>query len=200
MNTFLQSLRHILVATVLLMTACCGVYPALVWTLGHFLFPTQSNGSLIQDSTGAVRGSLWIGQNFLGPGYFHGRPSSAGAGYDGMNSGGSNLGPTSQKLRELLAQRVAEYRRQNGLGTNTLVPADAVMASGSGLDPHISPRNAELQAPRVATARKLPLEQVLAAIRQRTETPQFGLLGEPRVHVLQLNRDLDTQPLSSQAP
>lgn len=200
MNTFLQSLRHTLLATVLLITACCGVYPALVWALAHVLFPTQANGSLVQDATGAVRGSAWIGQAFSGPAYFHGRPSAAGAGYDGMNSGGSNLGPTSQKLRDLLALRVGEYRRENGLATNTLVPADAVMASGSGLDPHISPRNAALQAPRVATARGLSLEQVLAAIRQHTEDPQLGLLGEPRVHVLQLNQDLDARPGSARAP
>lgn len=193
MKAFIQTLRSVLLSTVVLLLACCTAYPALVWAFAQGLFPAQSNGSWVQDAIGTRRGSAWIGQSFKGTAYFHGRPSAAGAGYDAMNSGGSNLGPTSQTLHDLLTQRVQDYRRINGLSTNDLVPADAVMASASGLDPHISPRNATLQARRVATARRLPLETVLAAIRDRTEAPQLGLLGEARVNVLQLNRDLDTR-------
>ena len=119
-----------------------------------------------------------LAQTFTGDKYFHPRPSAAGHGYDPLNSG-SNLGPTSQKLADAINQNVADYRPQNGLDANAPVPADAVTASGSGLDPHISPRNAELQAPRVAKARHLDVGRVVALIRANTDGPDLGFLGEP---------------------
>ena len=136
------------------------------------------------DTDGTVRGSRLLGQQFTADKYFHPRPSAAGNGYDAANSGGSNLGPTSQKLRDSIAQNIADYRAQNGLATNAPVPADAVTASGSGLDPHISVRNAELQAPRVAKARGLSVEKVRDSIRANTDGPGLGFLGEPGVNVL----------------
>ena len=123
------------------------------------------------------------------------RPSSAGNGYDPTSSGGSNLGATSQKLRDAIAQDVADYRARNGLATNAPVPADAVTASGSGLDPHISPQNAALQAARVAKARDLSLEQVRALIQQNTDPAALGILGDPDVNVLRLNLALDGSQL-----
>ena len=133
-----------------------------------------------------------IAQGFSGAKYFHPRPSDAGTGYDAANSGGSNLGPTSRKLIDTVKQNVASYRRENGLADNVLVPADAVTASGSGLDPHISPENARLQAARVARERHLSPEAVNAAIQRATDRPPFGFLGgRPGVNVLRLNLDLD---------
>jgi len=138
-----------------------------------------------------VRGSKLLAQGFTAEKYFHPRPSAAGNGYDAASSGGSNLGPTSKKLADSVAQNVADYRAQNGLATNAPVPADAVTASGSGLDPHISVRNAELQAPRVAQARGLTLEKVREFIRKSTDSADLGFLGEPGVNVLRLNLALD---------
>ena len=132
---------------------CCGIYPLIVYGFGQAVFHDKANGSLIVGSDGTVRGSRLIGQGFTDPKYFHPRPSAAGNGYDAANSSGSNLGPTSQKLADAVKDRVAAYRTENGLGPNDSVPADAVTASGSGLDPHISPRNAELQIPRIAQTR-----------------------------------------------
>ncbi|HVV71765.1 MAG TPA: K(+)-transporting ATPase subunit C, partial [Verrucomicrobiae bacterium] len=140
---------------------------------------------------GIVRGSRLLGQQFSGETYFHSRPSAAGNGYDASSSGGSNLGPTSKKLSDSIAQNVADYRSQNGLSTNVPVPADAVTASGSGLDPHISPENAQLQAARVAKARGIPIETIRALIFKYTEQPAFGILGDPGVNVLELNLALD---------
>jgi K+-transporting ATPase ATPase C chain len=144
------------------------------------------------DSSGTIHGSRLIGQQFTGEKYFHSRPSAAGNGYDATSSGGSNLGPTSKKLADSIAQNVADYRAQNNLGTNDAVPADAVTASGSGLDPHISVRNAELQAPRVAKARGLPVEKVLELARQNTDQPDLKIFGEAGVNVLKLNLALDS--------
>ena len=191
MNPILSELRRATVATLALVVVCCGLYPLLVFGIGQALFPDRANGSLIVDAGGMVRGSRLIGQAFAADRYFHPRPSFAGNGYDAANSGGSNLGPTSQKLREAVAQNVAGYRAQNGLATNAPVPADAVTASASGLDPHISPQNADLQAARVAKARGLSLEQVYALIRQNTERAALGILGDPGVNVLRLNLALD---------
>jgi K+-transporting ATPase ATPase C chain len=132
-----------------------------------------------------------IGQNFSAAKYFHPRPSAAGNGYDSLNSGGSNLGPTSQKLADTIQQNVADYRAQNGLASNAPVPADAVTASASGLDPHISVENARLQAARVAEARGLKKEDVLALAAQYTDPPDFGILGDAGVNVLRLNLALD---------
>jgi K+-transporting ATPase ATPase C chain len=143
------------------------------------------------DAQGTVRGSRLLGQQFSADKYFHGRPSAAGNGYDATSSGGSNLGPTSQKLRDSIAQNLSDYRGQNGLATNAPVPADAVTASGSGLDPHISPENARLQAARVAKARGLAVEKVQALIEQHIDSADMGVLGEPGVNVLELNLALD---------
>jgi K+-transporting ATPase ATPase C chain len=138
-----------------------------------------------------VRGSKLLGQNFSGERYFHPRPSAAGSGYDAANSGGSNLGPTSQKLSDQIKDRIAAYRKENGLKETDPVPADAVTASGSGLDSHISIRNAELQISRVAKARNLTEHKIRALIQQNIEGPDLGILGEPGVNVLLSNLALD---------
>jgi K+-transporting ATPase ATPase C chain len=191
MKKLFAELRGAVMATLVLAVVCCGIYPVVVFGLSQALFRDKANGSLIVDSTGAVRGSRLLGQQFTADKYFHTRPSAAGNGYDATSSGGSNLGPTSKKLADSIAQNIADYRAQNGLGTNDLVPADAVTASGSGLDPHISVRNAELQAPRVAKARSLPVEKVLALARLNTDQPDLNIFGEPGVNVLKLNLALD---------
>lgn len=191
MKNFLSELRAALMLTLALAVVCCGLYPLLVFGIGQALFPSKANGSLITDRSGAVRGSRLLGQQFATDNYFHSRPSAAGNGYDATSSGGSNLGPTSQKLRDSIAQHITEYRQENTLTANAPVPADAVTASGSGLDPDISPENARLQAPRVAKARGLPLEKVQALIGEHTDGPDLGVLGDPRVHVLELNLALD---------
>ena len=178
----------------MLAVVCCGIYPLVVFGIAQVLFHDKANGSLIVDKDGTVRGSRLIGQQFTADKYFHSRPSDAGPTAWPTTrpaSGGSNLGPTSQKLHDTIAQNIASYRAQNGLATNAPVPADAVTASASGLDPHISLRNAELQAPRVAKARNLPLEKVRALIRANTDPADFGILGEPGVNVLALNLALD---------
>jgi K+-transporting ATPase ATPase C chain len=138
-----------------------------------------------------VRGSKLLAQGFTADKYFHPRPSAAGTGYDAASSGGSNLGPTSQKLNDAIKDRVDAYRKENGLKDNEAVPADAVTASGSGLDPHISLHNAELQTPRVAKARGLSEDKVRELIEQNTDGRDLGVLGEPGVNVLTLNRALD---------
>ncbi len=191
MKSLLSELRRAVLATVALAVVCCGLYPLVVFGLGQALFPEKANGSLIRDSKGTVIGSRLIGQQFSGEKYFQSRPSAAGTGYDATSSGGSNLGPTSQKLRDSIAQNVSDYLARNGLGTNAPVPADAVTASASGLDPHISVANAALQAARVARVRGIPVEKVQALILQYTRPADFGVLGEPGVNVLELNLALD---------
>jgi K+-transporting ATPase ATPase C chain len=197
MKTFLLEFRTALMATLMLALVCCGLYPLAVFGLGQALFHDKANGSLIVNAKGEVLGSRLIGQPFTADKYFHPRPSAAGNGYDPTSSGGSNLGPTSQKLRDSIAQNLADYRAQNGLATNAPVPADAVTASASGLDPHISPQNAELQAPRVAKARGLSLDRVRSLIKENTDPADLGLLGEPGVNVLRLNLTLDGAATSS---
>ncbi len=178
-------------STLILAVVCCGLYPLVVFGIGQSLFRDKANGSLLVDAGGTVRGSRLLGQQFSSEKYFHARPSAAGNGYDPTSSGGSNLGPTSQKLRDSIAQNISDYRTQNGLATNAPVPADAVTASASGLDPHISLDNAELQVPRVAKARNLPPEQVRNLIAQYTDPANLGVLGVPGVNVLELNLALD---------
>lgn len=200
MNTLV---RPALVLFVALSVLTGLVYPLAATGVAQAAFPHQAAGSLITDPDGRIRGSTLLAQPFAGPGYFHPRPSAAGAGYDAASSGGSNLGPTSQKLRDQVAGRVTAYRAANGLAATVLVPADAATASASGLDPHISPRNAELQAARVAQTRGWPTAHVQALVRAFTEPPQLGLFGDPRVNVLRLNRALDAasaRPLSRSAP
>ncbi len=192
MSNFLSDLRGAIVATIVLALVCCGAYPVVVWGIAQTMFPEKANGSLLINTPGSAVGSSLIGQGFSGVRYFHPRPSAAGQGYDATSSGGSNLGPTSRKLRDLVRARVEAYRRLNGLKDTDPVPADAVTASASGLDPHISPANAERQVERVAQARGLSPDRVRELIRAHTEDATFGFLGEPGVHVLRLNLALDS--------
>lgn len=193
MKSAIVEWKKALVLTAWLMLWVCGVYPTAVWVVAQGVFPVQANGSLVRDASGVVRGSSLLGQNFQGPGYFHPRPSVAGVhGYDGMASGGSNLGPTSEVLKKQVQERTARYRELNGLGLDEPVPADAVTASGSGLDPHIGVRNAEIQARRVARVRGLGEEELRALIEAHTEGGGvLGFLGEKGVNVLRLNLALD---------
>ena len=191
MKEFLAELRGAIFSTLILAVVCCGIYPLIIFGIGRTLFPDKACGSLIVDARGTVVGSKLIGQNFSADKYFHPRPSAAGNGYDSLNSGGSNLGPTSQKLADTIKQNVADYRTQNGLAANAPVPADAVTASASGLDPHISVENAQIQASRVAKARGLKVEDVAALMAQYTDPADLGFLGDPGVNVLRLNLALD---------
>ena len=177
--------------TLALAVVCCGLYPLVVFGVSQILFHDQANGSLIVDKDGTIHGSRLLGQSFTADKYFHPRPSAAGNGYDAASSSGSNLGPTSQKLNDAIVQRIADYRAQNNLATNAPVPADAVTASGSGLDPHISLRNAELQTPRVAKARSLGEDKVRELVHANTDSADLGILGDPGVNVLALNLALD---------
>jgi potassium-transporting ATPase KdpC subunit len=191
MRLILSELRRAAMVTLVLAGVCCGAYPLLVFGLAQAFFPRQANGSLIVDNEGTIHGSRLIGQPFSSDRYFHPRPSAAGNGYDSTSSGGSNLGPTSEKLRNSIARNMGEYRSLNGLVTNAPLPADAVTASASGLDPHISPENAAFQAPRVAKAREMPLEKVHQLILEHTDNPNLGFLGDPGINVLELNLALD---------
>ena len=191
MKEFFSHIRGAVMATVILGLVCCGLYPLVVFGISQALFHDKANGSLIVDPDGTVRGSRLLGQSFADAKYFHPRPSAAGNGYDASSSGGTNLGPTSQKLNDAIKDRIAAYRTENGLSESEPVPADAVTTSGSGLDPHISLRNAGLQVPRVAKARNLGEDQVRNLVRQNTEGPDLGILGDAGVNVLLLNRALD---------
>jgi potassium-transporting ATPase KdpC subunit len=186
MKTLIAEIKTSLLAAAALAVLLCGLYPLTVSLAGRVLFPGRADGSLLVRD-GTIIGSSLIGRPFAGPGYFHSRPSAAGAGYDGTASGGTNLGPLSKTLNETVARRVADYREENGLPSGTLIPADAVTASASGLDPHISPQNAFLQAPRVARENGLELAAVRKLIEAHTQGRDLGLLGEPRVNVLLLN-------------
>jgi K+-transporting ATPase ATPase C chain len=191
MKAFLSEIRGALMSTLILAVVCCGLYPLIVFSISQVLFHDKANGSLILDKDRTVRGSRLLAQGFTAAKYFHPRPSAAGNGYDAANSGGSNLGPTSQKLNDAIKERVDAYRRENALNADEPVPADAVTASGSGLDPEISVRNAELQAPRVAKARSLSEDKVRDLIQQYTDARSLGILGDPGVNVLRLNLTLD---------
>jgi len=209
--SFFRELKTAILATIVLGIAVSGIYPLFVWGLGQSLFQSQANGSLIVTKDGQVLGSSLIGQNFNGPQYFNPRPSAAGAaGYDATASGGTNLGPTSEKLingqhkKDPAEKDVADpgnfdgvkdlvtaYRAANGLKETDPVPADAVTRSGSGLDPHISLANAQRQLPRVARERKLTPDAVRQLMDRHTRGRDWVLFGEPTVNTLTLNLDLD---------
>jgi len=191
MKDLFCEIRSAVAGALILVVVCCGAYPLVVFAMAQIAFPDRANGSLIVDSDGTVRGTKLLGQNFSGGKYFHPRPSAAGEGYDAANSSGSDLGPTSQKLRDAVKERIEVYRKENGLKADDAVPADAVTASGSGLDPHISLRNAEIQTARVARARGLTETEVRLRVKQNTEPRDLGVLGEPAVNVLTLNMALD---------
>jgi K+-transporting ATPase ATPase C chain len=181
----LPGLRMTLVLTVL--TGL--IYPGIVTGLCQILFPKQANGSL-EYKDGRVIGSTLIGQNFTKPEYFQPRPSNAGNGYDAAASGGSNLGPTSQKLIDRVKASADKFRKDNPDFTGT-IPADLLTSSGSGLDPHLSPESADAQVERVAKARGASVQDIRALVAQFTEGRDLGFLGEPRVNVLRLNEALD---------
>jgi potassium-transporting ATPase KdpC subunit len=166
-------------------------YPLVVTGIAQGLFGGEADGSLVEDADGEVVGSRLVGQSFVEPGYFHPRPSAAGDGYDAGASSGSNLGPTNDDLLASVDERAAAYRDENGLADGAEVPVDAVTASASGLDPHISVANARLQAPRVADERGLSVDDVLALVDDHTSGRDLGFLGEAGVNVLELNLALD---------
>ncbi len=191
MKEFLKQIKISIIATLVFAVVLCLIYPLVVWIFAQVLFPFQANGSLIKNSDGQVIGSKLVGQNFTGPEYFEPRPSYAGNGYDPTSSGGSNLGPTSQKLATNIKQAIASYRAENNLPTNVPAPADAVTGSASGLDPDISIANAEIQAPRVAKYRNISLAEVETLMNQNIDGRSLGIFGEPGVNVLMLNIALD---------
>jgi K+-transporting ATPase ATPase C chain len=182
-KNFLIAVLMTVVTTVLLGL----VYPLVVTGLAQLIFPHKANGQLINTGEKVV-GSSIIGQGFSGAGYFHSRPSAAGNGYDAANSGGSNFGPTNQKLLDRVKGDVATAQAEN---PGTPVPIDLVTTSASGFDPHITPASAEFQLPRVAKARGITIEKLRTIVAMHTEARQFGILGEARVNVLELNLDLD---------
>jgi K+-transporting ATPase ATPase C chain len=187
-NDMLTSLRPSLVLSALFALLLGILYPLAITGVAQVAFPHQANGSIVRDAAGKAVGSELIGQNFAGEGYFHPRPSAAGKGYDATASSGSNYGPTSQALVDRLKGDIATARKQGIAGD---LPADLVTASGSGLDPDLSPEAAMAQAPRVARARSLAVARVQALIDQSTDSPLLPFLGDRHVNVLRLNRQLD---------
>lgn len=188
----MKELKPAMLMCLLFTVLCGGLYPAVVTVLAQALFPHQANGSLITDTNGQAIGSALIGQPFSGPRHFWPRPSAtAEFPYNPMASGGSNSGPTNPTFLATVAERVEALR---AAGITTPIPADLVLASASGLDPHISLAAARLQIPRIALARNLSEDTVAGFVAIHTEGRQLGLLGEPRVNVLLLNRALDSQP------
>ena len=202
-----KQLRPAIMSVLVFMIFTGLIFPSVITMIAKAIFPHQAGGSLIKQN-GKVVGSEIIGQNFTAPGYFHPRPSAAGSGYDAGASGGTNLGPTSDKLINGIHKKLSDgkddpsnfdgikdlataYRKENGLPDNAPVPPDAVTRSASGLDPHISPANAALQVTRVARARDLPEDQVEKLVAENTAGRQLGFLGEPAVNVLKLNIALD---------
>jgi K+-transporting ATPase ATPase C chain len=191
MTSIGTTLRIGVVMTIVLTIIVGVIYPFFMTGAAQVLFHDQANGSLIKGPNGQIIGSKLIGQNFTKPQYFHPRASAAGAGYDATSSGGTNLGPTSTHLLTTTVQLAAAIRAENGLPPNYVLPSDAVSTSASGLDPDISPAYADLQVPRVARARGLSQAQVRELVKQHTTSRDLGVLGEPRVNVLELNLALD---------
>jgi K+-transporting ATPase ATPase C chain len=203
----MKHLRPALMLTLFFVVLTGVAFPGLLWGVGQVVFPRVASGSLVRNASGEPVGSALIGQAFTRPEYFHPRPSAAGAGYDAANSGGTNLGPTSDKLIHGIADDptttdvdetypgftdlAKAYREENGLAVDALIPADAATRSASGLDPHISIANAELQVARVARARHQSVERVRQILAQVSEGRLLGLIGEPHVNVLLLNLALD---------
>jgi K+-transporting ATPase ATPase C chain len=203
----MKQLRPAILLTLFFVLVTGFAFPVAVWAIGRVAFPNQAGGSLIEGSDGQVVGSRLLGQSFSKPQYFHPRPSAAGAGYDAANSSGTNLGPTSDKLVNGIDDDPATrdtdetylgfrdlaqaYRAENGLASDATIPADAATRSASGLDPHISPGNAELQAERVAKTRSLSVGRVRKLVADHALGRPLGIFGEPRVNVLELNLALD---------
>jgi potassium-transporting ATPase KdpC subunit len=184
--------RNVVVAILMTVvtTVLLGVgYPLVVTGLAQAIFPDKANGQLIVRD-GTLVGSAIVGQGFSSPGYFHSRPSAAGAGYDAANSGGTNLGPTNKRLVDSVRQAVSDAQKEN---PGAPVPIDLVTSSASGLDPHISPAAAAFQVPRIARERAISEESVRGIVGEFTDPRQLGFLGEPRVNVLQLNLALDAR-------
>jgi K+-transporting ATPase ATPase C chain len=190
MRPFVRQLVPAVLAVVVFTVVLGIAYPLVVTGISQVAFGSKADGSLLRRD-GEVVGSRLIGQPFSLPQYFHPRPSAAGAGYDAMASSGSNLGPTNPDLLAAVEERAAAYREENGLAEEALVPVDAVTASGSGLDPHITLANARLQAPRVAEARGIPVEDVLALVDEHVDGRDLGFLDDAGVNVLSLNLALD---------
>ena len=191
MQTILKEARPAIVLVVVFTLLLGLAYPLSMAGVAQVVFPDKAGGSLIRNSEGEVIGSELIGQDFSDPKYFWGRPSAAGEGYDATASSGSNLGPTSQKLRDLAEERATALRQPHGLPDDAEVPAELVTASASGLDPHISPEAARFQAERVAAARGLSVDEVLGRIDEHTEGRMLGLVGDEKVNVVELNIALD---------
>ncbi len=205
----MQHIRPAITMT-LVFLALCLIFPAVIFGISQAVMPFQANGSLLKDKDGKLIGSAIIAQGFTKPEYFHPRPSAAGNGYDAANSGGTNLGPTSDKLINGVHKKTADgkddpgnfdgvndlakaYRTENGLADGAVIPADAVTRSASGLDPDISLENAQLQAARIAKARGMLPDQLSAIIASFTDGRFMGVYGEPRVNVLKINIALDQQ-------
>jgi potassium-transporting ATPase KdpC subunit len=187
----LKEIRTTVVVTLTLLVICCVIYPVFVFGAGQLFFPQKADGSLVLDTDGKPIASTLLGQTFSADKYFAPRPSAAGTGYDSTSSGGSNYGATSQALHDAVKQRVADYRKANNLPDTQLIPGDAVTASASGLDPHISIKNALLQLPRVAKARAMSEDDLKKLVDQYTDGRDFGILGEPGVNIVKLNLALD---------
>lgn len=188
LNDIKSGLRPALVLTLLFAALLGLAYPALITGIGQLVFPWQANGSIVRDARGQVIGSAIIGQQFAGPGYFHGRPSAAGKGYDPLASSGSNFGASAKPLADRIKSDISANRTSPDV---MAPPADLVTASASGLDPDISPEAALYQVARVAQARHISAAQLNALVDQHIDTPLLGVIGERRVNVLALNRALD---------
>jgi len=187
-----QELKTSIITTLILLFVCCGIYPLFIYGSGLLFFPQKANGSLVFDSDNKPIASTLIAQAFTADKYFQPRPSAAGTnGFDPTSSGGSNLGATSQSLHDTVKQRIDDYRKANNLPDSQLIPADAVEASASGLDPHISVKNALLQLPRVAKARGMSEDDLAKLVDQYTDGRSLGILGVPGVNIMKLNLALD---------